>query len=89
MLLRDEKTISAYEVHIGRLVPVLLHCVKGGVTTDPQKVQARVGLFKTVFANTLQEAPVDLDIRCVLVITLSTYSNQSWDGALIGYSSPH
>ncbi len=28
-LLRDEKTISWYEVHVIRLVPVLLHCLTG------------------------------------------------------------
>ena len=28
-LLRDEKTISWYEVHMSRLVPVLLHCLTG------------------------------------------------------------
>ena len=30
LLLRDEKTISAYEVHTSRLVPILLHCLTGG-----------------------------------------------------------
>ena len=31
-LLRDEKTISAYEVHHSRLVPVLLYCLAGSVS---------------------------------------------------------
>ncbi len=63
LLLRDEKTISAYEVHLSGLVPVLLHCLKGGVASDPGKVAVRVDLFKKAFAESAQEAPADLDIR--------------------------
>lgn len=32
-LLRDEKTISWYEVHMSRLVPVVLHCLTGARST--------------------------------------------------------
>ena len=41
----------------------------GDVVCDPQKVKARVEIFKTVFADTAQEAPADLDTRSVLVYT--------------------
>ena len=34
-LLRDEKTISWYEVHVSRLVPVLLHCLTGMNSNTP------------------------------------------------------
>ena len=73
-LLRDEKTISAYEVHLSRLVPVLLYCLTGtrGDTTgsvvvggcggperEKSKVKERVKLFKRVFAEAADELPAD------------------------------
>ena len=54
LLLRDEKTISAYEVHTSQLVPILLRCLA---------TQEREDLFKTAFAVTAQELPPDLDTR--------------------------
>ena len=78
-LLRDEKTISAYEVHLSSLVPTLLHCLRGGVVTEPSKVQTRVKIFKRVFADTAQETPVDLDTRyavnCSPTCTLHTHTH--------------
>lgn len=57
-LLRDEKTISAFEVHHSRLVPILLHCLVGGGTA-----RERVTLFMAAFAEAAQELPPDLDTR--------------------------
>ena len=66
LLLRDEKTISAYEVHLSGLVPVLSHCLKGGVASDDSKVATRVELFKRAFAESAQQMPADLDARYVV-----------------------
>ena len=73
LLLRDEKTISAYEVHLSGLVPVLSHCLKGGVASDSSKVATRVELFKRAFAESAQQMPADLDIRyvCCSLVTNS------------------
>ena len=76
-LLRDEKTISWYEVHMSRLVPVLLHCLtgkgegsgEGGVAevSREEKANERVKLFKKVFVEALEDVPADLDSRYVMV----------------------
>ena len=59
LLLRDEKTISAYEVLTSRLVPILLHCLTGsGGETD---MVERKRIFKTVFTETADKPPADLD----------------------------
>ena len=68
LLLRDEKTISAYEVHTNRLVPILLHCLlgpgkRGGAGGVPSKERAEG--FRRIFAESAQEAPTDLDSRSV------------------------
>ena len=75
-LLRDEKTISWYEVHMSRLVPVLLYCLtgttkegggngEGGVAMSKkeEKANERVKLFKKVFVESLDDLPPDLDSR--------------------------
>lgn len=76
-LLRDEKTISWYEVHMSRLVPVLLYCLTGrmreeesaaagvgqGGPPSDEKTKERVRLFKKMFAEASDELPVDLDSR--------------------------
>ena len=65
-LLRDEKTISAYEVHVSRLVPILLHCLTGrrpGKGFDCTKTTQRVAVFAKSFADAAQELPADLDTR--------------------------
>ncbi len=76
-LLRDEKTISWYEVHMSRLVPVLLHCLTGkgegsssnggerGVAdvSREEKANTRVKLFKKVFLEALDDLAPDLDSR--------------------------
>lgn len=77
-LLRDEKTISAYEVHLSRLVPVLLYCltgacggtVGGGVAECKvtgvcigDRARERVRLFKKTFAEASTEPYSDLDSR--------------------------
>ncbi len=75
-LLRDEKTISWYEVHMSRLVPVLLHCLTGvnseggdlgggGAGTVDKKAGKRVKLFKKIFAEASEELPPDLDSRYI------------------------
>ncbi len=81
LLLRDEKTISAYEVHLSGLVPVLLHCLKGGGANDPGKVAARVQLFKGVFTESAQEAPADLDTRFVYRIASKFFVAQYFHGS--------
>ena len=59
LLLRDEKTISAYEVLTSRLVPILRHCLTGsGGETD---MGERKRIFKTVFTETAVEPPTDID----------------------------
>ena len=59
LLLRDEKTISAYEVLTSRLVPILRHCLTGsGGETD---VGERKRIFKAVFTETADEPPTDID----------------------------
>ena len=60
-LLRDEKTISAYEVHASRLVPILLHCLDGG--RDQGRGRARIAIFKAAFVEALPEQPLDHDTR--------------------------
>lgn len=75
-LLRDEKTISWYEVHMSRLVPVLLHCLTGigeggtvGVgVPEEEKSLERVKLFKKMFAETTDELPPDLDSRYMYTV---------------------
>lgn len=78
-LLRDEKTISAYEVHHSRLIPVLLYCLTGGLgetasvgTTSETKMTMvyvgdkaieRVNIFKRMFSSTLEDSYSDLDAR--------------------------
>ena len=65
-LLRDEKTISAYEVHVSRLVPILLHCLSGrgmGGALDGAKTRQRVVIFAKSFEDASQEMPADLDTR--------------------------
>lgn len=75
-LLRDEKTISWYEVHMSRLVPVLLYCLTGvsseagsegralGVgRVEDDKAKIRAGLFKKTFVEAAEEIPPDLDTR--------------------------
>ena len=65
-LLRDEKTISAYEVHVSRLIPILLHCLTGrgvGGVSDNAKTRQRVVVFAKSFADAAQELPADLDTR--------------------------
>ena len=65
-LLRDEKTISAYEVHVSRLVPILLHCITGrrlSRAMDVTKTTRRVDVFAKSFADAAQELPADLDTR--------------------------
>ena len=65
-LLRDEKTISAYEVHVSRLVPILLHCLSGwgmGGASDSTKSRQRVVIFAKSFEDASQELPADLDTR--------------------------
>ena len=68
-LLRDEKTISAYEVHTNRLVPILLHCLtggkKGGASAVAAAARERAKSFRSVFAESAQEPQPDLDSRCV------------------------
>ena len=61
LLLRDEKTISAYEVHTNRLVPILLHCLTGGKRGG--MAPGRADIFRRVFAESAQEPPPDLDSR--------------------------
>ena len=70
LLLRDEKTISAYEVHTNRLVPILLHCLlsaggkrggAGGVAS-----RERAECFRRIFAESAQEPPTDLDSRSAI-----------------------
>ena len=61
MLLRDEKTISAYEVHTNRLVPILLHCLADGKRSS--LTRERVEIFKKVFSESAEEPPPDLDTR--------------------------
>ena len=59
LLLRDEKTISAYEVLTSRLVPILRHCLTGsGGETD---MGERKRIFKAVFTETADEPPTDID----------------------------
>ena len=75
-LLRDEKTISAYEVHTSRLVPILLHCLTGGVGKGEEggkeggvggrgeaMVWERVQVFKKMFSESAEQLPPDLDTR--------------------------
>lgn len=65
-LLRDEKTISAYEVHVSRLIPILLHCLTGkevGGASGITKARQRVEIFVKSFADAAQELPADLDTR--------------------------
>lgn len=53
-LLRDEKTLSAYEVHTSNMVEVLLHCLTGqfsGSVMSWSKVQERKNMFCTVFSE--------------------------------------
>lgn len=67
LLLRDEKTISAYEVHTNRLVPILLHCLLGrkdGGTVTVAAARERAKCFRRVFAESAQEHPPDMDSRC-------------------------
>jgi E3 ubiquitin-protein ligase HECTD1 len=74
LLLRDEKTISAYEVHTNRLVPILLHCLlgagkrggAGGVAS-----RERAECFRRIFAESAQEAPTDLDSSTTSVSVVS------------------
>lgn len=76
-LLRDEKTISAYEVHVSRLVPILLHCLSGrgmGGASDSAKTSQRVVIFAKSFEDASQELPADLDTRYIHVLT--HYSNK-------------
>ena len=44
-LLRDEKTISWYEVHMSRLVPVLLYCLTG-VNSDSSAAAAAAAVVE-------------------------------------------
>lgn len=60
LLLRDEKTISAYEVHTNRLVPILLHCLTG---KKEVLAKERAQIFLRAFAESAQELPPDLDSR--------------------------
>lgn len=76
-LLRDEKTISWYEVHMSCLVPVILYCLTGmnkeslegagpgGIVgvAENEKVLSRVRLFRKTFAAASGELPPDLDSR--------------------------
>lgn len=74
-LLRDEKTISWYEVHMSRLVPVLLYCLTGTNSDTPEggvlgvggveddKAKRRVKLFRKTFMEASEELPPDLDAR--------------------------
>ncbi len=78
-MLRDEKTISAYEVHHSRLVPVLLYCLTGstseaaGTTAEAKvgvvgtvgdKAVERANVFKQMFASSAAEdSSSDLDAR--------------------------
>ena len=62
VLLRDEKTISAYEVHTNRLVPILLHCLTGR-GKDGLAARKRMEIFRRVFAESALEPPPDLDSR--------------------------
>ncbi len=78
-LLRDEKTISSYEVHLSRLVPVLLHCltgvqkesengggVEGANSPENSRARERVEVFKHIFSEAaLDESPSDLDLRYI------------------------
>jgi len=64
LMLRDEKTLSAYEVHLSSLVSVLLHCLRGFHSKPGnEKVTERVSIFKTSFTDIIQETSVDLDTR--------------------------
>ena len=63
-LLRDEKTLSAYEVHTSRLVPVLLHCL-AGCGVGGASAKERVKLFRKVFAESAEDFPPELDTRWV------------------------
>ena len=77
-LLRDEKTMSAYEVHLSRLVPVLLHCLTGAqggmVDRDvannkevgsckKDRARERERVFKKVFSDVSTEPHDDLNSR--------------------------
>ena len=53
-LLRDEKTLSAYEVHTSNMVEVLLHCLTGqfaGGMLSWDKVRERRKIFYSVFSE--------------------------------------
>ena len=67
LLLRDEKTISSYEVHTNRLVPIILHCLTGrkdrGGAAAMAAAKDRAKCFRRVFAESAQEHPPDLDSR--------------------------
>ena len=63
-LLRDEKTISAYEVHASHLVPTVLHCLQGGGGKGHSLTRRK--FFKTTFVEAAQDQPMDLDARWVL-----------------------
>ena len=57
LLLRDEKTISAYEVNSSRLVSILLNCLVG------RGGEERVEILKRTFMETAQDPPPDLNSR--------------------------
>ena len=59
LLLRDEKTISAYEVLTSRLVPILLRCLTG--SEEGTDMEERKRIFRTVFTETGDEPPLDVD----------------------------
>uniref|UniRef100_A0A1X7TZ16 E3 ubiquitin-protein ligase n=1 Tax=Amphimedon queenslandica TaxID=400682 RepID=A0A1X7TZ16_AMPQE len=53
-LLKEESTLSAFEVHSSSLVQVLLHCISGQFSEEPvpaQKINERFNLFKEVFSD--------------------------------------
>ena len=67
LLMRDERSISVYEIQSCRLVPILLHCMtaEGGDDRAQQRARERLKIFSSAFSDTPQE-PLDLNSRFVL-----------------------
>ena len=67
ILMRDERSISVYEIQSSGLVPALIHCMtaEGGDHMAQARARERQKIFSSAFADIPQE-PVDLNSRFVV-----------------------
>ncbi|KAI8478850.1 E3 ubiquitin-protein ligase HTD1, partial [Branchiostoma belcheri] len=65
LLLKDEATISAFELHSSGLVQALLNCLNNNVDVDSNRVASRIKVFKAAFRDNVEDSGVTPSVALV------------------------